>query len=761
MAVSVEFISALTIFSLYINFEQRITVLIKNLCTMAINYQEYEKQVYEWLTQKQLQILNFYFSTRQKASKGSERDFFIGTKKSGYFGTTFWWVPVSFPGSSSDLINVIFHTRGDNYFAYIQFVQTRDPYDKQNELALAFIKGLKDVFKNQGVDISVENGAEKKMEYYNIIIGHETNDINNFFHELDEKLTIIIPIVDSYLDQFKTAHITFEGRRIDEDQFRNVFQRRLNDRLAKYLPSTDQDVSDPEEPEGRSEELEKEPLNMIFYGPPGTGKTYKTIDKALQLADPEYYQESGADRKLIKTRFEELSFKDFDKESEAQIAFCTFHQSMSYEDFIEGIKPKTNDEGNIIYEIQDGIFKYMANEARKNYLASIEQNIGKVDFDSALGKLKEDWGKDNNMKFRMKMEGYEFTITEFTDYSIRFRNSSGGTSHTLSLATLQDIYYGYRFPKTKGVGIYYPGVVQKLLSYPQTNDKITRKNYVLIIDEINRGNVSQIFGELITCIEDTKRLGNQHDQAEVILPYSKTSFSVPPNLFLIGTMNTADRSVEALDTALRRRFVFHEINPQPELIQELFEKDFSNEILNNYELDWEDPKWKKIEAKYIDLISPESYERFRNAEDASKSVLEYTYSLPALLEQANIEVLTVRILETINKRIEVLLDRDHVIGHSYFIGIYTWDALKRTMFNKIVPLLQEYFYGDYVKIGHVLGEGFVKIKQDEGTKSVNFASFYNEDSSIHQKLVYELVQSGEKFDIKIAINNLLNTQSTV
>src|SRR5690606_20783560 len=169
-------------------------------------------------------------------------------------------------------------------------------------------------------------------------------------------------------------------------------------------------------------------------------------------------------------------------------------------------------------------------------------------------------------------------------------------------------------------------------------------DYALFIDEINRGNVSQIFGELITLIEQDKRKGEENELS-LILPYSRKSFSVPKNLSIIGTMNTADRSVEALDTALRRRFSFAEMPPKPELIKT--EGKAENGIVNG-----------------IDL-----------------SVL----------------------LETINKRIEKLLDKDHMIGHSYFLSVESLKGLKSAFQNKIVPLLQEYFFGDYGKIGLVLG----------------------------------------------------------
>ncbi|MBU2060883.1 MAG: AAA family ATPase, partial [Bacteroidetes bacterium] len=237
--------------------------------------------------------------------------------------------------------------------------------------------------------------------------------------------------------------------------------------------------------------------------------------------------------------------------------FVTFHQSFSYEDFVEGIKPRLDEgETEVAFEIKDGIFKKLCIKAEAD----------------------------------------------------------------------------------------------------PTN------NYAIFIDEINRGNVSAIFGELITLIEDDKRLGATNE-LRVKLPYSKREFGVPSNLYIIGTMNTADRSVEALDTALRRRFSFTEMMPKPELLQDI------------------------------------QFDGFNLRE----------------------------VLETINDRIEILLDRDHAIGHSYFLKVESGnvESLKSVFKNSIFPLLQEYFYHDYEKIALILGSGFVEVKENY---KVNFPKFNNLDA---------------------------------
>jgi len=169
-----------------------------------------------------------------------------------------------------------------------------------------------------------------------------------------------------------------------------------------------------------------------------------------------------------------------------------------------------------------------------------------------------------------------------------------------------------------------------------------RPKYVLIIDEINRGNVSRIFGELITLIEESKRAGRK-EHLEVTLPYSKERFSVPDNVYLIGTMNTADRSLAGLDIALRRRFVFREMPPRPDLLKDV------------------------------------------------------------LVQGLNIG----QLLEKMNQRIEVLLDRDHALGHAYFMPLKDDSSLARLELifrNQILPLLQEYFFEDWQRIGWVLND---------------------------------------------------------
>ncbi|MCL1679291.1 AAA family ATPase [Elizabethkingia miricola] len=292
----------------------------------------------------------------------------------------------------------------------------------------------------------------------------------------------------------------------------------------------------------------------------------KTKDKKWELLENELKEQAPEIYDILDSV---NNFKPNPNKEIKHYVFTTFHQSFSYEDFIEGIKP-VMEEGKetISYQIENGIFKDLCLKAQ--------------------------------------------------------------------------------------------------------ND--TENRYAIFIDEINRGNVSAIFGELITLIEPDKRIGAVNE-LKVKLPYSKREFGVPKNVDIIGTMNTADRSVEALDTALRRRFSFVEMQPNPSV------------LLNS--------EYQDVDLKQL--------------------------------------------LEMINQRIEVFVDKDHQIGHSYFIGIQNLEDLKQTFKDKIIPLLEEYFYGDFGKIGLVLGGSFIYQEENKAKfpKNFSYENDFLEDKKVYRFTPFE------------------------
>lgn len=429
-------------------------------------------------------------------------------------------------------------------------------------------------------------------------------------------------------------------------------------------------------------------LNQILFGPPGTGKTYNTINKALEILGENITKTEGESPAKFRERQKEI----FDKKlKDGQIVFTTFHQSMSYEDFIEGIKPTTLDKNDvpselnnkpkdISYDVQDGIFKKICKLAGSNI--SIE-NFDEV-YKMLLLKIANE--KDEMLELRTSTKK-SFWIGVNSVGSLKlFTSENKNYQGVFTKEGIRAFANGIdKFDGWEGYALGIVSYMKAELNLQISTNQKNNNNFVLIIDEINRGNVSAIFGELITLIEEDKRLGKS-EVLKVTLPYSKEKFGVPPNLYIIGTMNTADRSVEALDTALRRRFSFEEMPPNYDLIE------LSNKIFDY-------PAWE--------------------------------------------------ILKTINHRIEKLLDKDHLIGHSYFIS-KDEISIVESFYKCIIPLLQEYFFGDYGKIGLVLGKGFVKQKEWDKT-SDSFADFdYDNSSDFEERNVFEIIDyRNDKLDYSI------------
>ncbi len=453
------------------------------------------------------------------------------------------------------------------------------------------------------------------------------------------------------------------------------------------------------------------PTNLILYGPPGTGKTYQTAKLAVELCDGVAPGEPEA----IKSRYAALA-------SAGQIAFVTFHQSYAYEDFVEGLRPETGSEGDdaasggFRLSPKQGIFREiaaLAEQARRNVGKGGDFNLsGRQFFKMSLGRAgvedhiydaaiegdyvvlgwggEVDWsppqykewqaifdkwneiepgtaGNAGNIaqvwRFRSSMREGDIVIV--SDGNFKFRaigevigpyeyNPTGERTYnhrrkvkwllvldeSLPADTIIDGQFSMASCYLLKPAYVKLEALARLLPGPAPSSSEKPDQFVLIIDEINRANISKVFGELITLIESDKRLGEENELT-LKLPYSGDPFGVPNNLHIVGTMNTADRSIALLDTALRRRFNFRELMPDPDTLSEASER------------------------TGVDLGA---------------------------------------LLRTINERVEYLFDREHQIGHAYFIHCRSMADLHDVMRFRIIPLLAEYFYEDWSKVALVLGD---------------------------------------------------------
>ncbi|HID0741370.1 TPA: AAA family ATPase [Campylobacter jejuni] len=474
----------------------------------------------------------------------------------------------------------------------------------------------------------------------------------------------------------------------------NMYSSALNCYRVFLIDYYEQDIFITERVQSEESNMKIIPLNQILYGPPGTGKTYHTIDKALEILGENL--ESRDDKKA---KFDEYVRK-------GQIVFTTFHQSYGYEEFVEGIKPRIDSEENskeIKYEIKYGIFKELCQKALENYKASLltqEEFAKNEDLENKIEIFLDELV--DQQKFIEKTQSGGFRLEEYNE---KYRIITDDTNANLYLnleifKTLLEnkdkIINGRSIRQIlnnkhrRQIDSYYFQLV-KLFKEREQNYKIDNnsskkpdlKFYIIIIDEINRGNVSKIFGELITLIEPSKRIGEK-EELKVTLPYSGEKFGVPKNVYIIGTMNTADRSITSLDTALRRRFEFVEMMP-----------------------------------------------------DVSKLSMD--------CEGINLQEL----LKAINTRIEYLLDREKTIGHAFFVSVENLNDLKSIFQNKIIPLLQEYFYNDYALINAVLNDNGMIFEDKKDDKYLQ--KIKNLDSVNSERNIYNIASFDDKIWDKIEI----------
>lgn len=433
--------------------------------------------------------------------------------------------------------------------------------------------------------------------------------------------------------------------------------------------------------------------NLILYGPPGTGKTYNSAIYAVAICDGKSVDEL-TDYDAVMARYNELK-------KAGRIAFTTFHQSYGYEEFIEGIKPiideNTQDVG---YTIEPGVFKEFCQNAKSTVHTRNDNSIDAgariwklTIMNGELNKVKQECFEENNVrmgfdidsdeahsfvedvrlgdiilsfKTRKKIDGIAIVTDDAIELKDKSMYKTARSVKWLAKDIDEDItninngklLHRMTFAKVPNMNLKDVIELAKKVN-PDLESAVIEENtepYVFVIDEINRGNISKIFGELITLIEGTKRAG-MPEAASAILPYSGDEFSVPANVYILGTMNTADRSIALMDTALRRRFQFIEMMPDSDVL-------------------------RRIHADKVGDLD------------------------------------MVAILDKINERITFLYDREHTIGHAFFTGLRDDASIEKlqSIFEKsVIPLLQEYFYEDYQKIQLVLGDN---EKSDDSLKFI-------------------------------------------
>ena len=537
----------------------------------------------------------------------------------------------------------------------------------------------------------IKSVAEKLHSEYDFRKGAYENNIRNHIKLYD----LICNILQ---DDFELKKIFYSH--LDETCYQDPYMKTLTIDFGYYVANIDSKIAIENIEVNNKLQSKNYPQlkNQILYGPPGTGKTYNTVIKAMEIINNEKYDFVDNNQyENLKNKFDELK-------QQGQIEFVTFHQSYSYEEFVEGIKPDLENGKELRYKLQNGIFKTICNNAKELLETKVKYNFNKdnisvykilIPDESLFAYCIENdcvainWGNDIDIsncdsqeeiiaKIPEDFESRKQCISQLNLFKLWIDNDLKNGKDVIvvipgSMNTIKgiakitgdyfynsDIENGHQQRKVdwirKNINISSDSIYNSKFVSPTItgmfNDKINwdtflnlinnknnskSSNAVLVIDEINRGDVSKIFGELITLIEEDKRIGKEH-QMTVTLPYSREPFGVPNNLYIIGTMNTADRSIALLDTALRRRFDFEEMMPKPELL-----------------------RGKDIEG--VDL------------------------------EQ---------LLTKINDRIKNEYDRDHQIGHSYLMEVENKEQLERAYKNRILPLLNEYFYNDIDSVAKVL-----------------------------------------------------------
>jgi len=615
----------------------------------------------DWLLKYQYEILNklfedfakkwTYFLMRKQNDSWKKKNFiFVGTDN--YFETWFWKFDkkiVPYNQNFTIPINIVFFKNWTfSIWTTLQSSKKEVQFFEDN-----ILKKIHDKLPNFKETWRNFDTLAKKEEWR---IAYSTEKMSDF-SKIEEYITIISDILTkidwvekvSDKDFFKIAN-----KRIDYiSENKDTLEKRENNIHSSknnIMPKSD-----------KTSKLLNSKKQIILYWPPWTGKTYN-----------------------VKNIIENHSWENYSNlKDEWRVEFITFHQSFSYEEFIEWIKPDLDwNSEEISYKIEDWIFKKMVNKAKQKEINN---------FDESYKTLLEAIEDSNEWILILKTKRWkEFWVSINSNENLNLYTGKDKTKQwVLTKEKIQ-----IELESDEKVFDWWKSYIFWVKEYLENKcwytiiEKLTiLKNYYLIIDEINRWNISKIFGELITLLEADKRLWEEN---EIItkLPYSKEDFWIPSNLFIVATMNTSDKSIVSLDTALRRRFWFKEMLP-----------DYSLEGLN-----------KDIEG--INLA---------------------------------------KLLQKINNRIEYLIDKDHLIGHSYFLKTNNISDLKLVVYNEILPLLEEYFYWEEEKIRQVLWSKLFEKKNVDDKLFENKGDFENDDNQ------YEINKNLNNDDFINALKNIIKS----
>jgi len=590
------------------------------------------------------------------------------------------------------------------------------------------------LIKGHIITVPVQSKAEEIKKDDKVIIWQTGNDIGCLGLGMvvsdilqDDQKRLFVTLFINYNLQDKPISKEQLGMQVcDFEELYKPFKEPIIPMTEDHYNCLQEIIQENQLAEDKSEELVGDavpvfPHNIILYGPSGTGKTYRTINYALSIIEQRPLGDIAQEnRRDLRARYNKYA-------EEGYIHFVTFHENFKYQDFIESFRKISPKKQGMSHEVEEGVFKQICLEAKRSIVESLLENMPKKEHNISFNQIyKAFLGHIKSDKFDafVTPDGRKIllhTVARFGHIVARPQNSF--STYTLSKHKIKKLYdhfakgvqtdnlekevidtigstnpvaiwsvfnalkrfeVGYIEEMTKDVkNLDVDDEEVKEFELDQMNNiaKFQAKRHVLIIDEMDRGDVISIFGETLSILNSSKREGAPEAQA-VIMPYSKTYFSIPPNLYLIGTMNINDRELSKLDLSLRSRFHMIKIQPMPMVLPTIISGDYQIDLAN--------------------------------------------------------------LLIVINARITVLLGTGQGIGHAYLMNVQNFQALKLAFYGKIVPILNDIFNSKAEKIGLVIGRGF--FNRIEFDKTNIFAKFDEDVNSKYGKQKRYLLKAFNEVD---------------